>query len=49
MGVAHALGLRWWIEHEDMVSDVDGIFIYGDQGMILENSAVHDNEKEALQ
>ena len=38
VGVARALGLRRWIEYEDTISDVDRIFIYGDQGMILENS-----------
>ena len=37
IGVAWALGLWQWIEHENTMDDVVDIFIW-DQGMILENS-----------
>ena len=28
IGVAHVLGLRWWIEHEDTIDDVAYVYIY---------------------
>ena len=49
IGVAHALGLRQWIEHENTMDDVVDIFIW-DQGMILENShSCNQYMKKALQ
>ena len=28
VGVACALGLQWWIEHEDTIDDVAYVYIY---------------------
>ena len=51
IGVAHALGLRWWIEHKDTIDDVAYVYIYlGGSGYdpwkLLQYMTI---EKEALQ